>query len=240
MPESETHLSATLPYRRIFGVLAPYFNTAVEPELADLRPTGVWNQTARFILDGNVLDNIADAARKLMAGRPDALIVGLAPENFPGGLALLTEGVERLTKATGVPVFTASHATHAALRRVGAHRVGVVTPFDAESNAHVRAAFEAEGFTVVAIDGLARPGFDQIANTDPDDIRRIFRTVDCPDAQAIVHVGTGLPVLHLLDELEDALGKPVVACNAASYWQALREMGIDDKIQGFGRLLAEY
>ncbi len=82
MPESETHLSATLPYRRIFGVLVPYFNTAVEPELADLRPTGVWNQTARFILDGNVLDNIADAALKLMAGRPDALIVGLAPENF--------------------------------------------------------------------------------------------------------------------------------------------------------------
>ncbi len=44
----------------------------------------------------------------------------------------------------------------------------------------------------------------------------------------------------MVDELENALGKPVVACNAASYWQALREMGIDDKIQGFGRLLAEY
>ncbi len=49
-----------------------------------------------------------------------------------------------------------------------------------------------------------------------------------------------LPVVHLVDELENALGKPVIACNAASYWQALREMGIDDKIHGFGRLLAEY
>ncbi len=65
-------MSGTLPYRRVFGVLVPYFNTAVEPELADLRPGGVWNETARFILDANVLDNIVDAAQELMAGRPDA------------------------------------------------------------------------------------------------------------------------------------------------------------------------
>ena len=57
-------MSATLAYRRVFGVLVPYFNTAVEPELADLRPAGVWNQTARFILDANVLDNIAARARQ--------------------------------------------------------------------------------------------------------------------------------------------------------------------------------
>jgi maleate isomerase len=51
-------------------------------------------------------------------------------------------------------------------------------------------------------------------------------------------VGTGLPVVHLIDELEGNFDKPVVACNAALYWQALRETGIADPIRGFGRLLA--
>jgi maleate isomerase len=59
------------------------------------------------------------------------------------------------------------------------------------------------------------------------------------EAEALVEVGTGLPVLHLVDELERDLARPVVACNAASYWQALRELGIQDSIRGFGRLLAQ-
>jgi maleate isomerase len=36
------------------------------------------------------------------------------------------------------------------------------------------------------------------------------------------------------------LGKPVIAINTATYWYALRQNGISDQMQGFGRLLAEF
>jgi maleate isomerase len=36
------------------------------------------------------------------------------------------------------------------------------------------------------------------------------------------------------------LEKPVVAINTATYWHALRSMGIEDKIDGFGSLLTEH
>ena len=52
--------------------------------------------------------------------------------------------------------------------------------------------------------------------------------------------GTALPLLALIEELEGETGKPIVACNAAVYWQTLRAVGIDDKIPGFGRLLADH
>jgi hypothetical protein len=45
----------TIAPRGLFGVLVPWFNSVVEPELADLRPAGVSNQTARFALDATVL-----------------------------------------------------------------------------------------------------------------------------------------------------------------------------------------
>jgi maleate isomerase len=32
----------------------------------------------------------------------------------------------------------------------------------------------------------------------------------------------------------------VIAINTATYWHALRRIGITDKIDGFGRLLLEY
>ena len=35
-------------------------------------------------------------------------------------------------------------------------------------------------------------------------------------------------------------GKPVIAINAATYWMALRDNGIEDKVYGVGRLLSEF
>jgi maleate isomerase len=36
------------------------------------------------------------------------------------------------------------------------------------------------------------------------------------------------------------LGKPVIAINTATYWHALRAVGIQDKVQGFGTLLSHH
>jgi len=226
------------PIAKVIGVLVPFFNTAVEPELADLRPPGVSNQTARFHLDADVLRHVVDAARNLMPCRPDAFIVGLATESFPGGLDFLKQGADAIAEATGTRVFTASHATHAALGHLGVRRIAVVTPFDEGANAHVRAAFAERGFDVVRLYGLACPTLDAIGRTPSEDVRRAFRAADCDAAEAVVQVGTGLPVLPVLQELEETLRKPIIACNAASYWQALRELGVRVPVTGFGRLLA--
>ena len=45
--------------------------------------------------------------------------------------------------------------------------------------------------------------------------------------------------MSLIAELEAEHGKPVIACNAAVYWQALRMAGIDDQFGGYGRLFEE-
>jgi maleate isomerase len=228
----------TLAPRGLFCVLVPWFNTVVEPELADLRPAGVTNQTARFGFDAAVLENVASAAEHILPCQPAALLIGLSTEPYPGGLDLARQGADEVARRTHRPVFTASHATQAALRALGATRIAVVTPFDDAANAHVRDAFEADGFTVVGAVGLACPDLATIGHTAPDVVRRAFREADRRDAEVVVQVGTGLPVVHLVTELEQALAKPVVACNAALYWQALRETGIDDAVAGFGRLLA--
>lgn len=69
-----------------------------------------------------------------------------------------------------------------------------------------------------------------------DEIKSVFATADHPDAEAILQLGTALPVVDLVAELEGKFEKPIVACNAVLYWQALRESGINDPLQGFGHL----
>ena len=60
------------------------------------------------------------------------------------------------------------------------------------------------------------------------------------DVDALVQAGTNLSILRLADEAERWLGKPVIAINAAIWWKALRDNGIEDKIAGYGRLLREF
>ena len=44
----------------------------------------------------------------------------------------------------------------------------------------------------------------------------------------------------LLQRLEAELGKPVVSSNSATLWYALRTAGLDDRLDGFGRLLSQH
>ena len=61
------------------------------------------------------------------------------------------------------------------------------------------------------------------------------------DVDAIVQVGTNLSMVRLAAAAEMWLGKPVIAINTATYWHALRQNKIMDKILGSrapaGRLL---
>jgi maleate isomerase len=68
----------------------------------------------------------------------------------------------------------------------------------------------------------------------------VLHQLDGPDVDALIQVGTNLSMVRLAAEAEQWLGKPVIAINTATYWHALRANGITDRIEGFGRLLAEF
>lgn len=234
-------MADTLAPRAIIGVMTPAMNTVVQPELDLLCPAGVTNQMQRFRLGGDaVSDDLPDEAGKLMDCNPAALAIGLTTDAGAGGPAKLAARCDEIASQIGVPVFNASSADYAALRALGVKRIGMVTPFNAEVDQIVKANTVEAGFDVVAIKGTEAPSLPAICETPLDDIRRVFRQVAQADCDAILQVGTALPVVALIEELETDLGKPIVACNAAVYWQTLRGIGITDAVAGYGRLLAEH
>ena len=87
---------------------------------------------------------------------------------------------------------------------------------------------------------MRAPSWTGIAQIPETRCREVLRALDGPDVDAIIQVGTNLSMMRLAAEAEDWLGKPVIAINTATYWHALRANGLSDRIQGFGRLLAEF
>lgn len=233
-------MTDTLAPKAIIGVMTPAMNTVVQPELELLRPLGVTNQMQRFRLGGEqISDDLMDEAEKLMDCKPVAMAVGLTTDAGPGGVEKLSACCDQLAQRIGIPVCNASIATQKGLHLLRAQKIAVLTPFDADVNRIVRENIETGGFEVIAIEGTEAPSLPAICETPLSQIRDLVRQLAESDCDAIAQVGTALPVVELIDELEHETGKPVVACNAALYWQALRASGINDSVPGYGRLLHE-
>lgn len=234
-------MADTLAPRGVIGVMTPAMNTVVQPELERLRPVGVTNQMQRFRLGGDrISDDLSEEADKLMDCKPAAIAVALTTDAAAGGVEKLQGCCQALSDRLGIPVFNASMATQRALTVLGANRLAVATPFSADIDQIVKTNLELAGFDVAMVKGTQAPCLQAICETPLDQVRKLVTDIAKSSCDAVVQLGTALPMIELIDELERDTGKPVIACNAALYWQTLRVMGISDSFNGFGRLFSDY
>ncbi len=244
-----------LGYRRKFAVVAPSTNTIVQPEFDAMAPYGVTNHFSRIHIPDDPLGSDADfeelmvriraelmqAVDRSMTARPDYLIMGMSSETFWGGLAGSQELEAKLKDRSKLRVAMGSDASQAALRAYGdIKRISVVTPYMPVGDQEVRNFFTDCGFDVQAVYGLKCDSPTAIAHVDSKTLRDAVREVDDPQVEAILQVGTNLAFAHIAPMAEFWLDKPVLAINTATYWWALRQNGIDDRIDGFGSLLREH
>lgn len=243
-----------LGWRAKLGVLAPSTNTVVQPELDAMRVPGVTNHYSRIFTPNARPDSnesqlagiavigagVLDAVRSVMTCEPNYLIMGMSAVTFLGGRRGADDFQAKLDRESGVASSIGSHACTAALNAYGARRIAYLSPYWPAANEEVTRYFEDSGFSVVRHLSLQSRSWLEIAEVSEVRCRELLRAVDGDDIDAIVQVGTNLSMARLAGEAERWLGKPVIAINTATYWQALRANGIPDQIQGYGRLLAEF
>jgi maleate isomerase len=61
-----------------------------------------------------------------------------------------------------------------------------------------------------------------------------------PQADTIMFPSPHWPTAHAIDILERELDVNVMGAHQAIVWHALRRCGVNDKIEGFGRLFREF
>ncbi|MDJ0951674.1 MAG: arylmalonate decarboxylase [Alphaproteobacteria bacterium] len=122
------------------------------------------------------------------------------------------------------------------LKALGAKRIVAATPYLDEINGHVLRFLSAHGFDVLDLQGLNIGTNTDIDLVDPQYIREFAASLDRPEADAVFVCCGALRALDIVAELEAQVGKPVVVSNQAMMWDCLRSAGIEDKIDGFGRL----
>lgn len=249
-------MTDVLGWRRKFGVIGPSTNTVVQPDFDDMRPRGVTNHYSRIIIDDasaisdetfmagtiRISENTADAVRGAMTAQPDYLVMGMSAVTFYGG----AEGGEKwkteIQDIAGVGVSVGSEALVAAIRAYGTgiRRLAFLSPYFPVANREVSVYLSDHGFDVVRDSCLKCPSWTAIAEVPEPALVDELKRLDGDDVDALLQVGTNLSMVRLAAAAERWLDKPVIAINTATYWHALRNNGIDDRIDGFGRLLEEY
>ncbi len=247
-------MTDALGWRAKFGVLAPSTNTIVEPDFYRMTVPGVTAHFSRIHIrnqtlgDDAAMEALLDQIReemeytvqRVMTAEVDYMVMGMSAETFWGGMEGNREFIRQIKGWSGINVATGAEACERALGLFGAKKIGVVTPYQPIGDENVIKFFSEIGFEVVNIKGLRCPTAVSIAHVTEDELRQALMEVDGENIDALVQAGTNLSMVSLADEAERWLGKPVIAINAATWWMALRENRIEDKVYGCGRLLREF
>ena len=219
----------------------------IEEDMFRLAPEGVGLHFSRVKMENAVTVGNLNAVGKELARASSLLLPeeGLDVICYACTSGSIVLGEERVAKELnrGAPNAIATSLITGvirALRRVGARRLVVGTPYLDEINVMEADYLEARGFEVLDIQGLNIRNDADMVRVEPGFIKEFALSIDRPDADAIFISCGALRTVDVVEELEREVGKPVVASNQAMIWDTLRLAGVMDRIEGCGRLLREH
>ncbi len=219
----------------------------VQDDVIALRPPGVGIHFARAAIPDSITsetlaaqaDLLADCAASLL---PDGSLDVVCYACTSGSLVI---GEQRVFAELnrGAPAARATSLITGvirALRAVGAARIVVATPYLDEVNRREVEYLEQTGFEVLSICGLNLERDSDMVRVAPDYIAEFALAQDRADADAIFVSCGALRTLDVIGEIEARAGKPAICSNQAMIWDCLRLAGIDDRFDGYGRLLTDF
>jgi maleate cis-trans isomerase len=236
-------------YRARIGVIIPGVNVNLEPEFYRVAPKGVSIHTSRMLLLGKATQesylkmerDTERAAQELATAEVDVVTWACTS----GGVLLQPQKIEeKIRQIAGCPAISTLTSAITALKALGAKRVALGTPYVSFINESEIGSLKNAGFKVVSMYGLEL-GENQeerrgIGRIPPQSLHRFARHIDRPDADVIFISCTNVAGIEEIAQIEAELGKPVITSNLVTIWHALRTVGVNDKIEGFGRLLTKH
>ncbi len=235
------------------GLLLSAQNTAAEPSLYKMAPEGVTIHTARIPVPSpdvsdaaieNYLkhvtgEGIEKAARELIPAGVHTLIYGDLSGSIARGLGKDQEIIRRIKAINNLPTTTPATAGVEALKKFGVKKLSVATSYFKYLDDKVKTFFEGNGFKVLSIDGLKNPIAHQNAEATQELIYKHVKKTFAKGSDGVFVGCYNLPVGSVSARLEEELKVPVVAAQAATMWKALRSVGYDTPVKGFGKILAK-
>jgi maleate isomerase len=234
-------------WRAKLGFVILAMEQTIEEDVFRLAPPGVGVHFSRVEMANEVTVATLEATANKLAGAASLLLPDgdLDVVCFACTSASFVIGEDRVMQelskaAPGARPTTLITSVVNALRTLNARRIVVATPYLDEINALEARFLKNQGFDVLDVQGLNIEKDADMGRVAPEFIKDFAKSVDHPKAEAIFVSCGALRTLDVVEALEQETGKSAVASNQAMIWETLRLAGVDDKIEGYGKLLHAY
>ncbi|MBV8925013.1 MAG: aspartate/glutamate racemase family protein [Bradyrhizobium sp.] len=238
----------TRPVR--LGMLTPSSNTALEPITCAML-AGIPDVTVHFsrfkvteiALSDTALRQFDDGeilrAAELLAHAKVEVIAWNGTSASWLGLHRDERLCERITGATGVKACTTVLAYRDVLRRLGAKRIGLVTPYTADVQEKIIANWGAQGLPCTAERHLSLQDNFSFAEVAEVEVARLIEEVIRDGCDAVAVVCTNMRGAGAAEPIERKHGVPVLDSIAVTLWASLAAAGVaPSRITGWGSLFA--
>ena len=197
---------------------------------------------------GQAIDRLEAATEEIMSRKPMSIMQAGVPLIAFQGYGFEDEVLRRIGNVTDTPAGTDLGSCIMGMKLLGMKRPAMLTPFDDRTHQKLTEYVANEGIEVVQtasvlgdVSGGELRGYE-VSTMDLGKVRslgaKLFKETDGADSLWIT--GALMPAVSVVEALEQELGVPVVSSMQAMAWRSLRMAGVDDKIEGFGRLLREH
>ena len=229
--------------RARLGFILMSTDLAAEADFFDMAPDGVAVHITRLKTDDYTtnetlarhIDFMADAASRI---QPDTKPEVVSYSCTSGSIVIGEERIyEEIRKGApwAKPMCLVTGVVDA-LNELGVKKIVVGTPYLDEINTAEAEFLLKKGFEVLDIQGLNLTTGIEFGQVTPLFWKKFALEIDHPEADAIFLSCGGIRALEVVEEIEQAVGKPVITSNQAQFWSCLRRAGISDELQGFGQI----
>ena len=188
------------------------------------------------LLDLGSAERLAEGARQLVGHAPDAVMWACTSGSFVFGWDGAREQVDDVAKIVGLPVSSTSIAFVEAVHALGLRRVAVAASYPQDVAAHFVEFLGCGGVEVAALGSHGILTAAEVGTLGKERVAAMALSGDVDDAEAVLVPDTAMHSLAWLDDLESAVGKPVLTANQVTVWEGLRIGGGNTRLAGMGSL----
>jgi maleate cis-trans isomerase len=179
---------------------------------------------------------LAAGAADLETDNPDAIIWACTSGSFVFGWEGAQAQADELAGLCGHPASSTSLAFARAAVDLGLRKLAVAASYP-DDVARLFVDFLAQSGLEVINFGVSDILYaSDVGKLGRDEVIAMVHAADVPDADAVLVPDTAMHTLGIVDDLEAAVGKPVLTANQVTVWEGLRLVGDVGSVAGLGRL----
>ena len=233
------------------GVLVPFTNCNLEPDMMALCPKGATMHFARLggydveeipgsdQMAGLGASDLSDTLRLISGVRPSAVLYGCTSATLTHGRSFDQDLAAKIEAGSGAKTLTAAGSLIIALNALTVSKVGFASPYLGQINDQAIAFLASEGIDTIKCHDIGRAlGNYGQGELLPDEVFELALAADHPQAEAIVLSCTDMRSVEVITRVEAALNKPVVTSNQAMIFALCRALDLEPADGTPGRLFA--